>query len=217
MIIFLLIINFTLLIAAFFLIIILFLRQSKLQNIEKKQSLSINEMEDMLSTYLMEMKAENEDFLKKVETIDTSASKHQIDKMPVVNKTNEIVGIKVKSGNEKAKDHLISEGSSHLDFHIGESNPSHLLPNYKGNREYLIKTNKINPNNLRDKTHAPNEKGNRSLSTVEVNRQLYEDSLDSIATQVKLLKRQGLSISEIAKKLKKGKTEIELILKFQSN
>ena len=35
--------------------------------------------------------------------------------------------------------------------------------------------------------------------------------------QIQLLHREGLSVAAIAKKLGKGKTEIQLLLKFQQN
>ena len=38
---------------------------------------------------------------------------------------------------------------------------------------------------------------------------------DSLLTQVMIMKKEGLSVKEMAKKLKKGKTEIELLLKFR--
>jgi hypothetical protein len=38
---------------------------------------------------------------------------------------------------------------------------------------------------------------------------------ESLASQIWNLKDQGYSLEEIAQKLKKGKTEIDLLLKFQ--
>lgn len=44
-----------------------------------------------------------------------------------------------------------------------------------------------------------------------------KDTMDSIVKEAIKLQKQGLSIDKIAKKLNKGKTEIELLLKFRQN
>jgi hypothetical protein len=50
----------------------------------------------------------------------------------------------------------------------------------------------------------------------KVEETLYEQE-ESFIQQILNLEKQGNSIEEIAKKLNKGKTEIELLLKFQEN
>ncbi|MBS4194010.1 DUF6115 domain-containing protein [Lederbergia citri] len=46
---------------------------------------------------------------------------------------------------------------------------------------------------------------------------VQEDIEKTFAEQVEMLAQQGLSSSEIARQLKKGKTEVELLLKFHKN
>ena len=53
--------------------------------------------------------------------------------------------------------------------------------------------------------------GNKNSPPEVENEEIYRDLF---INQVKILQNQGLSTAEIAKKLNKGKTEIELLLKF---
>ncbi|MCR2820693.1 hypothetical protein [Lederbergia panacisoli] len=58
----------------------------------------------------------------------------------------------------------------------------------------------------------------RLLATeVYKNNQTEVDTKKTFAEQVEDLSQKGLSSSEIAKQLKKGKTEVELLLKFHEN
>lgn len=63
---FLLIVSFILHAIAFFVIILLYYRLEQTRGIERKQANLLKDMEDVLSAYIVEMKEENELFLKKV-------------------------------------------------------------------------------------------------------------------------------------------------------
>ena len=67
--IFFIIINLILNMIALFLIIILFLRQGKLFKIEDNQKKTIKEMEDLLSSFVLEMKEDNEQLIKRIEDL----------------------------------------------------------------------------------------------------------------------------------------------------
>ena len=66
MMIFLVIINIAFNMIAFLLIAILFLRQNKLIKMEENLKQPVKEMEDLMTTYLLQMKEENEQFIKSV-------------------------------------------------------------------------------------------------------------------------------------------------------
>ncbi len=51
-----------------FLIILLFVRQNRLIELEREQKKIVKEMEDVISSYLLEMKEENEAFIERVQT-----------------------------------------------------------------------------------------------------------------------------------------------------
>lgn len=171
------IVNFTLIIIVFFLIILLYLRQSRLLNMENDRASTIKEMEDLLTAYIIEMKDENEKFLKQMNIRDRAKPKKE----------------------EKSSTTLIHEKknaspqSSSIDLFVGEENPLHLLPKYEENKQ-----------------DVSNKK--EELSVID-----EEETIDSIVNKAMKLQNQGLSINEIAKRLNKGKTEIELLLKFRQN
>ena len=64
MMIFLVIISIAFNMIAFLLIAILFLRQNKLIKMEESLKQPVKEMEDLMTTYLLQMKEENEQFIK---------------------------------------------------------------------------------------------------------------------------------------------------------
>ena len=66
MMIFLVIVSIALNMIAFLLIAILFLRQNKLIKMEESLKQPVKEMEDLMTTYLLQMKEENEQFIKSV-------------------------------------------------------------------------------------------------------------------------------------------------------
>lgn len=61
---FLLFLSFLLNIVSLLSIVILYVRQNRFVNIEKEQKKMIAEMEDVISTYLIEMKEENNEFIR---------------------------------------------------------------------------------------------------------------------------------------------------------
>ena len=67
--IFFIIINLILNIIALLSIIILFLRQGKLFKLEDNQKKTIKEMEDLLSSFVLEMKEDNEQLIKRIEDL----------------------------------------------------------------------------------------------------------------------------------------------------
>ena len=67
--IFFIIINLILNIIALLSIIILFLRQGKLFKLEDNQKKTIQEMEELLSSFVLEMKEDNEQLIKRIEEI----------------------------------------------------------------------------------------------------------------------------------------------------
>lgn len=164
--IFLLVLNFSLIIIAFFLIIILFLKFTHIKEMEQKQSKAMKDMEELLGSYLHEMKDENEIFIKNVKSALDSQKQSKKE---------------IHVSEDQLKDDLLEKKSPKIDIKIQEDNPHDLLPNYKKD-EPTFQQNDLHVNLLLSK--------------------------------VLQLHNQGYQIEEIAKTLKKGKTEIELLLKF---
>ena len=70
MMIFLIIMSIAFNLIAFLLIAILFLRQNKLIKMEKNLKDPIRELEDLMTTYLLQMKEENEHFIQSVKKMN---------------------------------------------------------------------------------------------------------------------------------------------------
>lgn len=66
---FLILISFILNIAALLAIAILYTRQNRLLEVEKRQEKAVKEMEDVISSYLLEMKEDNERFLQQFQAV----------------------------------------------------------------------------------------------------------------------------------------------------
>ncbi|MDF2039740.1 hypothetical protein P2R12_22630 [Cytobacillus oceanisediminis] len=193
---FLLAISLLLNIVALLAIILLFLRQNKLLETEKKQEKVLVEMEEVISSYLIQMKEENDDFINKFSQIN---AKNQI-------------SVKEKSIR------LNTEGKS--DEHIASADEKSI----RLARASVFQASKAYKNNLRASEEELNEtEGLTSLKEAESvmqsdsSQRAKEAIFSSMEDQVFVMKKQGMNLEDIAKKLGKGKTEIELMLKFRQN
>lgn len=171
---FLLVVSFILHAIAFFVIILLYYRLEQTREIERKQANLLKDMEDVLSAYVVEMKEENELFLKKIisNSMPTRDSKGSGEK------------------KEKAKQEQVSYATINtIESQLTEDDLSALLPKYE---EVEVKL--------------------KTKSTKETEDELFQQL--PLRQQAKTLHNQGMPVEEIAKKLGKGVTEIELFLKF---
>lgn len=184
-------------IIALFSIVILYLRQSKLFEVEKKQQRMIEEMEDVISTYLAEMKEENESFIERI----TKAAKNQVNKK--VNSEKKEVTLLPSSEEEKipfsiksSKSHAVKAYKLGVIQSLTDEDVEVLLPDFNESEDLNadLKVEK-KVEDTRQEVTEPEEK--------------------SLLEEVVYLQEQGLTNEEIAKKLHKGQTEIELLLKFR--
>ncbi|WP_169865003.1 hypothetical protein [Sutcliffiella halmapala] len=154
----LLAINFAISLLAIFFVIILYLKFSKVQQLEEDYRNLLKEAEDTISGYVYELKEENKMFL---------------DKLPKTQQTT--------SNNER--------------------------------EEPIV--NEIEPEITQDDVHTL--LGQIAAVEDEVGIQSEEVDFARLTTyeQVSHLVEKGYSLEEIAKKLDKGKTEIELLWKFR--
>jgi hypothetical protein len=170
---FLLIISFLLNIVSLLAIIILYTRQNRFIDLEKKQGKMIQEMEETISTYLLEMKEENDAFM------------NNLNKNKQEKKTQ-----KQSGGKEFPRSTKNKEMGSHANKRLNASKAYN------------------NPVVIPDKREGENDWEPLFL---------FEEGIiqeDTLVDQVITMHQDGLSIEEIAKRLGKGKTEIELLLKF---
>lgn len=189
-------------IIALFSIVILYLRQSKLFEVEKKQQRMIEEMEDVISTYLAEMKEENESFIERM----TKAANNQSNKKENRKKKEVSIETILPSTEEEKVSVPIKSLKSHAvkAYKIGaiqsltDEDVEVLLPDFNDAEGPTgdLKVEKEVEETVQEVT-VPKEK--------------------SLLEEVVHLQKQGLTYEEIAKKLHKGQTEIELLLKFRQN
>ncbi|MDQ0270201.1 hypothetical protein [Cytobacillus purgationiresistens] len=189
---FLLLLSIFLNLVALFAIVILYTRQNRLSETEKTQERNLELMEEVLSAYMIQMKEENEAFIKRM----SQAESAPIEKAP-------IEGDKL---DEKSF-------SAYLD----RSTAYRASQAYKSHAENMAGDNdKILLHELDDSIDMPGEK-QPIVPEVHFSKENQEtaDQQQTLINQVILLKNQGLTNNDIAKKLHKGKTEIELLLKFR--
>ncbi|UAL49190.1 hypothetical protein [Sutcliffiella horikoshii] len=151
------IINFALILLAIFFIILLFIKLSKVQQLEQEYRTLIQEAEDTITSYVLELKEENSSFLQKLSNANP--------------------------------------GIAHLDKQ----------------ESFDTREEELTEADLKDLLMQENVREDH-IETVIAEKPFEEWN---IKDQVMHLSEKGLTSSEIAKKLNKGKTEIELLLKFR--
>ncbi len=140
-------------------LLLLYLRQNKLLEIEKRQKLVLDESEQLMATLLEEIKEENEKLLSRMND---------------------------RGEKEKTENAMVEEKS--------------LLPMEDELKDLQSFDPKKPP--VTSQTNESNESDEGAVPL-------------SLREQAKVLAEQGMTVTEIARKLNKGKTEIELLLKFQ--
>lgn len=187
---------------ALFSIVILYLRQNRLLQVEKKQEKLLKEMEEVISTYLIEMTEENEKFIEKVRE---SVSK------PVNKEKNTLVKVEHEAQTPSEMDEKIEDK-------LIENPPFRKGTVYQAVQAYKNtgSLNKIETEEIViEDTSSVN---NSQLETIQDESEATNDLYtQSFYYQALLLKKQGLSTEDIARRLNKGKTEIELLLKLRQN
>lgn len=189
-------------IIALFSIVILYLRQSKLFEVEKKQQRMIEEMEDVISTYLAEMKEENESFIERM----TKAANNQSHKKE--NRKKKEVNIEtILPSTEEEK---VSVPIKSLKSHAAKAYKIGAIQTLTDEDVEVL---------LPDFNDAEGPTGDLKVEkeVEETVQEVTEPKEKSLLEEVVHLQKQGLTYEEIAKKLHKGQTEIELLLKFRQN
>jgi phosphoribosyl-ATP pyrophosphohydrolase len=185
---------------ALFAIVILYTRQNRLLQVEKKQEKLINEMEEVISTYLIEMTEENEKLIKRVrETISQPTSVTQ----PTVESKSPIPSLE-----KKAEDmDTIAQPTT-----IRKGTVFQAVQAYKGAGKKVETESELET--VQKETPPPLE---NKLDSEVIEKKSSDLYTQSFYYQALLLKKQGLSTEDIARRLNKGKTEIELLLKLRQN
>lgn len=175
---------------SFYFLIILNTKLAKFKDLEKKQERLMREMDDTISVYLAEMKDENDRLIKELQNVSQS----------------EIAA----SSMQQTEQYVAPKEQSPLPVvHEVKSDSSLALD--KDARIYVPKNIVANAYSRQQQTGS---KMVQSAPPLKVEEQKEPEKLLTVEQQVLELAKQGKSPEEIAKQLQKGKTEIELLLKF---
>lgn len=178
----------------FYFIVILNTKIAKFKDLEKRQDQLIREMDDAISLYLVEMKEENDRLIDELSSIKQREFKN-----------NDIKNQKMAMINlEDAQENSGAAQSESLQKKEPVENIAQKAFVPKKMAANAYKQQAVN-----ETSAAPQAK---ETKTVEKDM----STLPTFEQKVLNLYRQGKSIDEIAKITQKGKTEIELLIKFHA-
>jgi hypothetical protein len=193
---FLLLLSLMLNAAAIFAIILLYLRQNRLVESEKKQQRIITEIEEVFSAYLLELKEENEKFIQLMKADNPAPQKtapyRETSSRESMNKTQD-----TEEASQTDKAPRIGKAIAYNSAMKAYRSPS------ESEREETERIEQIE--------QVPD------LEDLLIKTESAERPPLGFNEQVADLQKQGFSVEEIARRLNKGKTEIELLLKFRQN
>ncbi|MFJ3387254.1 MULTISPECIES: hypothetical protein [Lysinibacillus] len=180
---------------SFYFLIILNTKLAKFKDLEKKQERLMREMDDTISVYLAEMKDENDRLIQELQRVSksetqTNAVKHE----------EQIERQKEQEQSPSLPKESTVDGSTSLDNEPRFYVPKNIVANaYSRQQQTEAKTEAKVVHSAQQPTNATKKEEAKPLT---------------IEQQAVELAKQGKTAEEIAKQLQKGKTEIELLLKF---
>lgn len=194
-----------------FAVIVLFLRQNRFIQVEKDQRTMMVEMEELMSGYIMEMKEENEALLEKL-----------------MNKKQPLIAVEGKESSLSDEAIVLTKKQNIQEElslpHLHNSSKNKAVEIYKKQslpKEHInIESIQLDGDSMDLSVDSENQGNNPEKVTfmetlqASLNGQSLQEP--SLREQVNSLAKQGLSAEEIAQNLKCGKTEVELLLKFQN-
>ena len=176
---------------------------AKFKMIEQNQESLLREMEDTFSVYLIEMKEENDrliEELKATKMVEAPIKKSEAPVTIVEKRFEEDVHTLL---NRSIRDEEVPKVPVMTQMEQ-VSEPKRIVPK-------SIATNAYKKNS------APNSSATMVAEKVaEAKIEPVDEVLATFEQQVVNFYKNGLSVEEIAKKTQKGKTEIELLIKFHA-
>jgi hypothetical protein len=194
-------------------IVILFLRQNQLLKVEDNQKKTIREMEELLSSFVLEMKEDNEHFIMRIEEMNKGLNS------PLQNNQEQTSpNVMTKKQLAKNTENAEREKNNALSMRMGKTVGRHAVKAYQqqSKQQPEKETFPLPVKNENIKIHDYIEENDLSTRQKQFGSSNQQHQ-DSVIDQILIMKKKGFSEEEIAKKLNKGKTEIDLLLKFQEN
>ncbi|WP_168412977.1 hypothetical protein [Bacillus salacetis] len=177
-------------IAALLAIVILYTRQNRLLEIEKQQGKTVKEMEDLISSYLLEMKEDNDRFIRQFEAVKESKTEDETE-----HRQEKVEKIRQAAAKVLQNESLPSEPDEDNDLHRSQS---------------YMRLNAV-------KAYSLKNKNGQASNVADNSSELIHSDEDPLLAQVQSLQEKGYTVEEAARELGRGVTEIELLLKFRQN
>ncbi|MCH7320962.1 hypothetical protein LZ480_03585 [Solibacillus sp. MA9] len=188
-----------------FMVVLQYSKLSKFKELEIRQNQLVEEMDNAISVYLMEMKEENDRLIQELKTAKVSIPKTA----PVTTQveTSSASSVNAKKIFAELADHEVQVEPINTTVH---KEPQEFEP-----RKFMS-VQKAASAYSKQKVQTDD---NRELEQVQTEMFTKEPPVMqelSFEQQVIVLYKEGKSIEEIAKMMQRGKTEIELLVKFHA-
>jgi hypothetical protein len=182
----------------FFVIIILNSKISKFKDLELRQNQLIEEMDNTISVYLLEMKEENDRLIEELKTSKLSSSKPipSIHTQSTVQK--ETFGVEKKETTQLTNTSKADEMEAPRVF-VPVQRVANAYTKQKANVVVEKELDEVQAE-LFDKIEEP----------------ILAEKEQTFEQKIVALYNEGKTIEEIAKQMQRGKTEIELLIKFHA-
>lgn len=185
---------------SFFFIILLNSKLARFKDLEARQEQIVREMDDAIGLYLMEMKEENDRLIKEITAVKHNPVREQGASEAPSNEN-------VPQAQLPAGPPTVTEMPSYESEEAGDSKKSYVHLAFAANAYSRQKQQEPS-----DK--QPVQKVPESAAPLQEQDELSH--LTPFEREVVEMHRAGKTIEEIAKKTQKGKTEIELLIKFHA-
>lgn len=195
---FVLIISFILHAFSIFAMIILYLRQNQYKQAEQAMEKLQKDVEAVLQSFLMEIQEENKQLAETVNKQEVNHQNSAHEEAPEASSAIEKVKVHPSVSSVKKAYQSVS-GQEQNDIAVHYEPP---MPDVSDQLELSVA--------------APENKDEKLSFKEALESQLKQQTVQSTEEQTLEMKKKGYNIEDIAKKLGKGKTEIELLLKFHS-
>ncbi|MFC9538321.1 hypothetical protein ACFTQ7_00390 [Lysinibacillus sp. NPDC056959] len=181
---------------SFYFLIILNTKLAKFKDLEKKQERLMREMDDTISVYLAEMKDENDRLIQELQRVSKSETPTN-----AVEQEEQIVR-QQEQPSSLIKEESTVDSSVSLDQEPRIYVPKNIVANaYSRQQQSGAKAEAKVVHSAQQPSEATEKEESKPLT-------LEQQAIE--------LAKKGKTSEEIAKQLQKGKTEIELLLKFHN-
>lgn len=221
---FIMFILFLLNVVTIFAVILLFLRQNRLMEAERNQKETFAEIEELMSAFMMEIKEENDLLLKKLRQTKNLADKADVPGLGIQTAAKTVlasdhpanqeaatsIGIKGVNLSKKIAVSAYKIQQKHIE---AEETPDYQPPGLTLEKDEVEISALYDPEN-QSGVSAGSEPRDQKAFKEALQASLTKEK-PTLSEQITQLRGKGMTLEEIAKKLNRGKTEIDLLLKFR--